>query len=383
MHSIGPFDAFQIGEDQTIAASADSFSPERLSVRHRAEPHRKPKPEALIFRETSIDIDQPPAPIIPDWEAEITSKTDNRDEPSALRFYLNAIGQIPLLSADEEKHLAIRTRRGDEAAREHLIKANLRLVVKIAFDYSYVGLPVLDLISEGNLGLVKAVGRFDHSRGNRLSTYAAWWIKQSIHFALANQLRTIRIPVHLAGLIARVREFTRLHQEEFGRDPDNAEIANELQIPVSKIALLDSVCSPPTSLHAPLFGDSDSRSVGDIVCDTNARSPDEHLRDKSLMEDLHAAVLSLDPREARILTLRFGLNGEEPSTLEELGRKFDVTRERIRQLECMSLRKVRRRMKEQNREPSWGEFKEAQDVTKRAKAVRALIARHSARLLSA
>jgi RNA polymerase primary sigma factor len=337
----------------------------------------------LISRNTSIDIDQSTEPTIPDWEAESASKTDNRDEPSALRFYLNAIRQTPLLSADEEKHWAIRAQRGDEAAREHLIKANLRLVVKIAFDYSYVGLPVLDLISEGNLGLVRAVGRFDPSRGNRLSTYAAWWIKQSIRFALANQLRTIRIPVHLAGLIGRVREFTRRHQEEFGRDPDHAEIANELQIPVSKIALLDSVSSPPTSLHAPLFGDSDSRSVGDIVCDTSARSPDEHLREKCLMEDLHAAILSLDPREALILTLRFGLNGEEPSTLEALSRKIGVTRERIRQLESMSLRKVRRQMKERIRELSWGEFKEAQDVAKRAKAVRELISRHSASRLSA
>jgi RNA polymerase primary sigma factor len=196
-------------------------------------------------------------------------------------------------------------------------------------------------------------------------------------------MRTIRIPVHLAGVIARMREFTRRHQEEFGREPEDAEIADELQTPVSKIALLRTVGVRPTSLHAPLDGDSDGRVLGDIVCDTNALIPDEHLREKSLMEDLHAAVLSLDPRAALILTLRFGLNGEDPLTLEDLGRRFRVTRERIRQLESMSLRKIRRRMKEQNREPSWGEFKEAQDVAKRARAVRALIARHSARLLSA
>jgi RNA polymerase primary sigma factor len=298
-------------------------------------------------------------------------------------MYLDAIGQLHLLTADEEKQLGILAQRGDEEARDRLIKANLRLVVKIAFGYGYTGLPILDLISEGNLGLINAVERYDPSMGNRLSTYAGWWIRQSIHLAVTHQWRTIRIPRNMVGTIARVCDFIRRYQEEFGREPENEAIADELQTSVKKIAHFKTIGLRPTSLNEPLNGNSDAGVLGDIVCDNDALLPDELHRDKSLSEDLNAAMRSLEPREALILALRFGLNGEPPMPLRELGRRFGVTRERIRQLERIALRKIRHRLRDGDRERTWGEFTETQDTVKRAKAVRELIARHSARSPSA
>jgi RNA polymerase primary sigma factor len=265
-------------------------------------------------------------------------------ERSNLQLYLQEIAKTPLLTIEEEISLARRIRRGDKAARDHMISANLRLVVKIAMDYKDFGLPLLDLISEGNIGLVKAVERFDPRKGGKLSTYAAWWIKQSIKRALANQSKTIRLPVHLVDKISKMRRTAMVLTEQLGREPTDEELAIELQVPTSKIAHLKSVSVRPASLDAPVGEDNDSATFGEIVGDENALSPYEGLHEKNLNSDLSAMVNSLDEREAEIIKLRFGLEGREELTLEEVGKKFRVTRERIRQLEYLALNKMRRAM---------------------------------------
>jgi len=265
-------------------------------------------------------------------------------ERSNLQLYLQEIGKTPLLTIKEEITLARRIRKGNKAARDHMISANLRLVVKIAMDYKDFGLPLLDLISEGNIGLIKAVERFDPRKGGKLSTYAAWWIKQSIKRALANQSKTIRLPVHLVDKISKMRKTAMRLSEQLGREPSDEELAIELQIPTSKVAHLKSVSVRPASLDAPVGEDGDSGTFGEIVGDDNAVSPYEGLRDRNQNSDLNAMVNSLDKREAEIIKLRFGLDGRDELTLEEVGRRFNVTRERIRQLEYLALSKMRRAM---------------------------------------
>ena len=263
-------------------------------------------------------------------------------ERSSLQLYLQEIGKTPLLTIQEEIQLAKRIRRGDKSARDHMISANLRLVVKIAMDYKDFGLPLLDLISEGNIGLVKAVERFDPRKGGKLSTYAAWWIKQSIKRALANQSKTIRLPVHLVDKISKMRRTAMALTEELGREPTDEELAIELQVPTSKVAHLKSVSVRPASLDAPVGDEGDSSVFGEIVGDDNAVSPSDELSEKNRMSDLHTLVDSLDQREAEIIRLRFGLDGRDELTLEEVGQQFRVTRERIRQLEYLALSKMRR-----------------------------------------
>ncbi len=263
-------------------------------------------------------------------------------ERSHLQMYLQEIGKTPLLTPKEEVALAKRIRKGDKAARDHMIQANLRLVVKIANDYKDFGLPLLDLISEGNIGLIKAVERFDPRKGGKLSTYAAWWIKQSIKRALANQSKTIRLPVHLVDKISKMRRTAMALTEQLGREPTDEELAIELQIPTNKIAHLKSVSVRPASLDAPVSEDSDSATLGDMVGDESAFSPLDTLKERSRNADLHAIIASLDPREAEILRLRFGLDGESELTLEEVGQRFKVTRERVRQLQNLALSKMRK-----------------------------------------
>ncbi len=295
---------------------------------------------------------------------------DHRDERSMLQLYLNQIRQTPLLTLQEETRLAGRIKRGDPAAREQMIKANLRLVVKIAYDYNNLGLPLLDLISEGNLGLIKAVERFDPGKGGKLSTYASWWIKQSMKRALANQSKTIRLPVHLVDKIAWMRRVVHQYMEKFGREPDNEELAFELKIPVAKIALLKTVSVRPASLDAPLGENSDGGLLGDIVEDEKASSPSDSLGDRNLLEDLRAMVRSLEPRDAEILTMRYGLDGGEERTLEEVGRKFSVTRERVRQLQYLALRQIRRQLQKHSRQRSWAEIEADASAERRTKVFR-------------
>jgi RNA polymerase primary sigma factor len=294
-------------------------------------------------------------------------------ERSNLQLYLQEIGKTPLLTVEEEVTLARRIRRGDKAARDHMIKANLRLVVKIAMDYKDFGLPLLDLISEGNIGLIKAVERFDPRKGGKLSTYAAWWIKQSIKRALANQSKTIRLPVHLVDKISKMRRTAMQLTEQLGREPTDEELAAELQIPTSKVAHLKSVSVRPASLDAPIGEEGDSATFGEIVGDDNAVSPFEGLREKNLNADLTAMVNSLDKREAEIIKLRFGLEGREELTLEEVGKKFHVTRERIRQLEYLALTKMRKAMAKNEAVRSMDEIEQEKRARERMAVIREFV----------
>jgi RNA polymerase primary sigma factor len=319
---------------------------------------------------------KPAAPAAVVSEFDKASPVDRRDERSNLQLYLNEIRQTPLLTIEEEIKLAARIKRGDKAARDHMIKANLRLVVKIAYDYKDMGLPLMDLISEGNLGLIKAVERFDPAKGGKLSTYAAWWIKQSMKRALANQSKTIRLPVHLVDKISRMRKVIAALTDEFGREPSNEEIAYDMQMPVNKIALLKTVSVRPASLDAPVGEDSDSATLGDLVGDESTVAPDADLGERNLRENLRAMVNSLDPRESAIIKLRFGLDGEKELTLEEVGKKFKVTRERIRQLEYLALSKIRRQMAKHDKQRSADEIEQETRAEERAQSIRDYLARN-------
>src|ERR1700686_2117602 len=260
---------------------------------------------------------------------------------TSFKIYLREIMQTPLLTAQQESELAARIKKGDQKARAWMIKANLRLVVKIAHDYSNLGLPLLDLISEGNIGLMKAVERFDPAKGGKLSTYAAWWIKQSIKRALANQSKTIRLPVHLVDKISKMRRVSLQMSEELGREPTDEELAEEIGISSGKVSQLKTVSIRPASLDAPI-SDDDSTEFGEIVGDEDAQTPFELLRDKNLRDEVSELLEVLDDRERKIIFQRFGLDGGKPKTLEEVGKKFGVTRERIRQLQNIALAKLRR-----------------------------------------
>ena len=263
------------------------------------------------------------------------------DSDSSLKVYLREISRTPLLTPEEEVKLARRIKRGDKEARTHMIKANLRLVVKIAQDYSGYGLPISDLISEGNIGLMKAVERFDPKKGGKLSTYAAWWIKQSIKRALANQSKTIRLPVHMVDKIAKMRRISTLLAEALGREPTDEELAEEVGLPRRKLAMLKQASQRPTSLDAPI-NEGEATEYGEIIGDDRAEDPLESLSEKNLHGELSGLLDVLDKRERRIIDERFGLTGKTPMTLEEVGREFGVTRERIRQLQNVALRKMRK-----------------------------------------
>jgi RNA polymerase primary sigma factor len=272
----------------------------------------------------------------------------DREGENGIKIYLREIGQIALLTPKDEIRLAARIKKGDKEARAEMIKANLRLVVKIAHDYSNFGLPLLDLISEGNIGLMKAVERFDPKKGGKLSTYAAWWIKQSIKRALANQAKTIRLPVHLVDKISKMKRAGHKLSEKLGREPTDQELADVLDMPRAKVAQLRTISVRPASLDAPI-GEEDATEFSEIVGDESALTPFELLRDKTLRQEVRDILEELDEREAEILTMRFGLDGSKPRTLEEVGRKFKVTRERVRQIQNIALTKLRRVMDKQDR----------------------------------
>jgi RNA polymerase primary sigma factor len=274
------------------------------------------------------------------------------DSDTGIKIYLREIGQIALLTPKEEIDLAARIKKGDREARALMIKANLRLVVKIAHDYANLGLPLLDLVSEGNIGLMRAVERFDPGKGGKLSTYAAWWIKQAIKRALANQSKTIRLPVHLVDKISRMRRVSLQMSEELGREPTDDELAEEIGIPIRKVSQLKTVSIRPASLDAPI-SDDDSTEFGEIVGDEDAQTPFELLRDKNLHDGLSDLLKILDDRERKIIFQRFGLDGAKPMTLEEVAKKFGLTRERIRQLQNIALAKLRRALNKKET-PTYG-----------------------------
>ena len=261
----------------------------------------------------------------------------------SLQLYMQEIGKTPLLTRAEEIRLASQVRRGNKHAREQMIKANLRLVVKISYDYANFGMPLLDLINEGNIGLMKAVERFNPRKGAKLSTYAALWIKQSIRRALSNQSKTIRLPVHIVDKVHKLHRTSLKLAETLGREPSDAELAKRLGISAAKVAQLRTFGVSPTSLDAPI-GDEDDSRFSDVVQDEGALTPYELLRVKTVRQEIRQHVKYLTPREAEIITLRFGLDGQEPRTLDEVGKKFKVTRERIRQIQELALNKLRRRV---------------------------------------
>jgi RNA polymerase primary sigma factor len=284
---------------------------------------------------------EPAKPAEGDTTAFIRREVERYDGDTAIKLYLREIGQVKLLTPQEEIVLAARIKRGDKKAREQMIKANLRLVVKIARDYEGIGLPLLDLISEGNIGLMKAVERFDPKKGGKLSTYGSWWIKQSIKRALANQSKTIRLPVHLVDKISKMRRVAMKLQEELGREATDEELADELDMTAARVRQMRMAAIRPASLDAPI-GDDDSNNFSDVVEDENATSPYGNLEDKTVTDMLQDMVKHLDKREATILQYRFGLDGGAERTLEEVGVKFGVTRERVRQIQNLALRKLRK-----------------------------------------
>ena len=260
------------------------------------------------------------------------------DDP--VKVYLKEIGRVPLLSAEEEVELAIRMSEGDVAAKKRLSEANLRLVVSIAKRYVGRGMQFLDLIQEGNLGLIKAVEKFDHTKGFKFSTYATWWIRQAITRAIADQARTIRIPVHMVGTINKVKKVNSQLLHENGHEPTNEQIAEKLEMPVEKVREIMRVAQEPVSLETPIGEEEDSH-LGDFIPDEDAPAPSDVASHTMLKEQLAEVLSTLTPREEKVLRLRFGLEDGRSRTLEEVGKEFNVTRERIRQIEAKALRKLR------------------------------------------
>mgnify|MGYP005765475421 FL=1 len=262
----------------------------------------------------------------------------NVDDP--VRMYLREIGKIPLLTFDEELDLAKRILKGDEEAKQKLAESNLRLVVSIAKKYVGRGMLFLDLIQEGNMGLIKAVEKFDYTKGFKFSTYATWWIRQAITRAIADQARTIRIPVHMVETINKLIRTSRNLLQQLGREPTPEEIAKEMEIPVEKVVEIQKIAQDPVSLETPIGEEEDSH-LGDFIQDEDSPAPHDAASYTLLKEQLEEVMNTLTPREAKVLKLRFGLEDGKSRTLEEVGREFNVTRERIRQIEAKALRKLR------------------------------------------
>ena len=260
------------------------------------------------------------------------------DDP--VRMYLREIGKIPLLSYEKELELAKRILENDEEAKQELAEANLRLVVSIAKKYVDRGMLFLDLIQEGNMGLIKAVEKFDYTKGFKFSTYATWWIRQAITRAIADQARTIRIPVHMVETINRLIRTSRHLLQQLGREPTPEEIAQEMELPVEKVMEIQKIAQDPVSLETPI-GEEDDSHLGDFIQDEDSPAPHDAASYTLLREQLEEVMNTLTPREAKVLKLRFGLEDGKARTLEEVGKEFDVTRERIRQIEAKALRKLR------------------------------------------
>ncbi|GHN31802.1 RNA polymerase sigma factor RpoD [Lactobacillus delbrueckii] len=274
------------------------------------------------------------------------AELNNMDAPTGMkmndpvRMYLKEIGRVNLLTSEEEVALAKRIEAGDEEAKQELAEANLRLVVSIAKRYVGRGMNFLDLIQEGNMGLMKAVDKFDYRLGYKFSTYATWWIRQAITRAIADQARTIRIPVHMVETINKLIRIQRQLLQDLGRDPEPEEIGAEMDLPVKKVREILKLCQEPVSLETPI-GEEDDSNLGDFIEDKDAMSPEQHAANEMLKEQLAEVLDTLSDREEEVLRLRFGLDDGKARTLEEVGQHFEVTRERIRQIEAKALRKLR------------------------------------------
>ena len=298
-----------------------------------------------VIKDDDLDLEEPD---IEELEAVEDIKLDeidlnnidgvNIDDP--VRMYLREIGRIPLLSYDEELELAKKVLEGDEEAKQKLAESNLRLVVSIAKKYVGRGMLFLDLIQEGNMGLIKAVEKFDYTKGYKFSTYATWWIRQAITRAIADQARTIRIPVHMVETINKLIRTSRHLLQQLGREPTPEEIAEEMEIPVERVMEIQKIAQDPVSLETPI-GEEDDSHLGDFIQDDDSPAPQDAAAYTLLKEQLEEVMNTLTPREAKVLKLRFGLEDGKSRTLEEVGKEFQVTRERIRQIEAKALRKLR------------------------------------------
>ena len=298
-----------------------------------------------VLKDDDLDIDEPD---IDELEAVEEIKVEDIDlnnmegitVDDPVRMYLREIGRIPLLSFDDEIELAKKMLEGDEEAKQKLAESNLRLVVSIAKKYVGRGMLFLDLIQEGNMGLIKAVEKFDYTKGYKFSTYATWWIRQAITRAIADQARTIRIPVHMVETINKLIRTSRHLLQQLGREPTPEEIAAEMEIPVEKVAEIQKIAQDPVSLETPI-GEEDDSHLGDFIQDDDSPAPQDAAAYTLLREQLEEVMKTLTPREAKVLKLRFGLEDGKSRTLEEVGKEFQVTRERIRQIEAKALRKLR------------------------------------------
>ncbi len=300
--------------------------------------------DALLADDDSLLLDDLDGDFIDKGEEEIDLDAIDLLEgigtEDPVRMYLKEIGTVPLLSADEELRLAKRKAEGDEAAKERLIEANLRLVVSIAKRYTGRGMSFLDLVQEGNLGLIKGVEKFDYTKGYKLSTYATWWIRQSVTRALADQARTIRVPVHMVETINKMSKMQRKLTLELGYEPSVTELADALDMSEDKVMEIMQIAREPASLETPI-GEEDDSNLGDFVADSNAVTPEGNVESVMLREHIDTLLEDLKERERQVIVLRFGLEDGHPRTLEEVGKEFNVTRERIRQIEAKALRKLR------------------------------------------
>lgn len=308
-----------------------------------AASHRAPVPGSTVTAAAPVTVPRMDVDKAPEREARSLAK----DGEFNLRRYLREISGTALLTPAEEVELAGRIQAGDAEAREHMIKANLRLVVKIAKDYDGMGLPLLDMINEGNIGLMRAVERFDPMKGAKLSTYAAWWIKQAIKRALANQGKTIRLPVHLVDRVAKIRRTANQLHDELGREPTETEIAEAMNMSRERVAELLTASYRPASLDAPIGEDGETQ-LQDVVRDENMQTAYEDFEAQTRRNLIRELIDQLDERELTIIRYRFGLDGGPERTLEEVGTKFGVTRERIRQIQNVALAKLRRMLEKRD-----------------------------------
>ncbi|HCM90169.1 MULTISPECIES: RNA polymerase sigma factor RpoD [Vagococcus] len=303
-------------EDSGISVVDENGDPSEHSLKVTTKKQAKEKPEEDLIAPAGVKINDP------------------------VRMYLKEIGRVSLLSADEEVALALRIKEGDPEAKQELAEANLRLVVSIAKRYVGRGMQFLDLIQEGNMGLMKAVEKFDHEKGFKFSTYATWWIRQAITRAIADQARTIRIPVHMVETINKLIRIQRQLLQDLGREPTPEEIGAEMELTPEKVREILKIAQEPVSLETPI-GEEDDSHLGDFIEDQDATSPAEHAAYELLKEQLESVLDTLTDREENVLRLRFGLDDGRTRTLEEVGKVFGVTRERIRQIEAKALRKLR------------------------------------------